>query len=119
MISYEFYKVLHLSMILILISSLGFIVQGDFKTRQFKIAIGLCSFLVFTGGMGLIARLGFGHGQPFPFWINAKIGLWVLVNIILIMIGRIPHVYRKWLHVLLVVCAVLAAYLAVNKPIFN
>lgn len=104
-------------MILILMSSLGFVAQGKIKQRWHKVILGIVSFLIFTGGMGLIARLGFGHGQGFPLWVNIKIAMWFLVNIIFIMIGRSSLNYRKWLNILAIVLVLTAVIAAVFKPI--
>lgn len=119
MIGYPVYKVLHIAMVLFLISSLGFIVNDHLKTRFQKILVGLVSFFIFVGGMGLIARLGFRHGEPFPFWLNMKILMWVLVNITLLMVGRIPRNFRKWAYSLVMVFTLIAVYMAVNKTVLG
>lgn len=119
MISYHFYKVLHIAMILFLISTLGFLLNDHLRSKGQKILVGVVSFLIFVGGMGLIARMGFRHGEPFPLWINVKILMWVLINISLLMIGRIPRNYRKWLYVLVMFLTMVAVYMAINKPLLN
>lgn len=95
---------------------LGFLLLDLVKTKGQKIAIGFISFMIFVGGMGLIARLGFRHGEAFPFWINLKILMWVLVNIVIIMIGRTPRNLRKWMYGLIMLLVIIAVYAAVNKP---
>ncbi|MBY0415906.1 MAG: hypothetical protein K2Q18_17165, partial [Bdellovibrionales bacterium] len=71
MISYETYKILHIFTLFMVISAMGVIIaEGRWiPNKTFKIVIGLLSFFVFVGGMGLIARLGFKHGEPFPSWV--------------------------------------------------
>jgi uncharacterized membrane protein SirB2 len=82
MISYDVYKLLHLCFILTFFSSLGFIASNHemIVKKGFKILVGVISFLIFVAGMGLIARLGFKHGEGFPLWINLKI-IWLRVKI--------------------------------------
>ena len=82
MISYETYKSLHIFFILSFFSSLGFVSCGSqlLQKKLGKWMVGLASFLIMVAGMGLIARLGFTHGKPFPFWVNLKIGNWILIN---------------------------------------
>lgn len=116
MIGYEVYKVFHVVMVLFLISTLGFIVEGKVNNKAKKILIGLVSFFIFVGGMGLIARLGFKHGEPFPLWIMLKISLWVLVNIALILVGRMPINLRKWIYLLVLGLVSVAVWSAVYKP---
>lgn len=116
MIGYEVYKVFHIVMVLFLISTLGFIVEGKVENKLKKILIGLVSFFIFVGGMGLIARLGFRHGEPFPLWINLKITLWVFVNIALILVGRMPRNLRKYVYLLVLGLVSVAVWSAVYKP---
>ncbi len=116
MIKYEVYKMLHLVTILLLISSLGFFWEGKIKTMKKKVAIGLISFLIFVAGMGLIARLGFKHTEPFPDWVRIKIAMWVLVNMTLIFIGRVSENARKWAIGFLMGFVLIAVYAAIFKP---
>jgi hypothetical protein len=53
MISYEFYKLIH-----------------------------LISIVIFAAGMGLMARMGFRHGEAFPGWVKIKIGLLFILNLL-------------------------------------
>lgn len=116
MIGYEVYKVFHVVMVLFLISTLGFIIEGKVTSKAKKILIGLVSFFIFVGGMGLIARLGFKHGEPFPLWLILKMTLWVFVNIALILVGRMPINLRKWVYLLVLGLVSVAVWSAVYKP---
>ena len=75
MISYETYKILHVFTLLMVVSAMGGIVaEGRWlPNKTFKIVVGILSFLIFVGGMGLIARLGFTHGQSFPLAVRLSV----------------------------------------------
>lgn len=108
MITYETYKILHLFTIMMTISAMGGVIaEGRWiPNKTFKIVVGLLSFLIFVGGMGLIARLGFKHGEPFPAWIMIKIVMWILFNLSLVLLFKVEQKKLK------IVCA-LAAFLTV------
>ncbi len=114
MIPYEFYKVLHICMLFILTSTLGFIFQEHSKKK--KILIGIISFMVFVAGMGLIARLGFKHSEPFPLWIKAKILCWVLLNILLIFSVKFKIQAKKIVYLASGILILVAIIMAVYRP---
>lgn len=97
MISYEVYKILHLFTLMMLMSATGIVIgEGRWiPNKHFKICLGFLSLLVFVGGMGLIARLQFKHGEPFPLWIWIKIIAWILLNAILVAIFRMQSKKAK------------------------
>lgn len=120
MISYETYKILHLIFILTFFSSLGFVASSSelVQNKIGKIILGIVSFLILAAGMGLIARVGFKHGEAFPLWLNLKIAAWLLVNILLICIFKIKKSKQKAaisLLLLLVGCG--AVWLVLSKPV--
>ena len=118
MISYETYKILHIFTLFMVISSMGAIIaEGRWiPNKSFKIAVGVVSFLIFVGGMGLIARLGFKHDEPFPLWVIVKITCWIVLNVALVMLYRMQEKKFKILLAGISFLAVLTAvYAAVTK----
>jgi uncharacterized membrane protein SirB2 len=80
MFSYEFYKVIHLSSLMFLFSSLSVQLLGQ-KRKIFKILTGIATLFTLVSGMGLMARLGIGHGETWPLWIFVKLSIWLIVGI--------------------------------------
>lgn len=118
MISYETYKILHIFTLFMVISAMGGIVaEGRWlPNKTFKIIVGILSFLIFVGGMGLIARLGFKHTEPFPLWVVVKISCWIILNVALVALFRVEQKKFKGFCVWISVVAVfVAVYSAVTK----
>ena len=90
MISYEAYKILHIFSLFMVIAAMGGIIaEGRWiPNKSFKIVVGVVSFLIFVAGMGLIARLGFKHGEAFPAWIIVKVVCWIIFNVSLFILFR-------------------------------
>lgn len=114
--SYEFYKFLHLFMIF------SFLVLGTLNlttvpSKIVKIGNGVVSFLILVAGMGLLARIGFSHGDGFPTWVILKMVIWLLLTVLIPVAGkRFPESGKKATLVALVLLSTVAAVLATNKP---
>lgn len=119
--SYEIYKVLHVSSILAVFMGLGgltyFVLDGKRKEAQgsrrfFAMIHGIALAVALVSGFGLIARLGLAWSPV--NWLGAKTVLWLLV-------GSLPVVARRrgypkhWLVVFLLL-GVLGSVLAVGQP---
>lgn len=99
MISYETYKILHLITLFMLIAAMGVVIgEGRWiPSKKFKMVTSIISLLAFVGGMGLIARIGFKHGEPFPLWVWVKMACWVLLNITLVLLFKMQGKMAKLL----------------------
>jgi hypothetical protein len=110
-IRYPFYKVLHLSSIMVMLSGLGISFFGV-QSRTIKILTGIATFLTLVGGMGLMKALGISHGEPWPLWINLKFAIWLVVGIGGAVIARRFPKYGRPAYFLFIVMFVAAATIA-------
>ena len=118
MINYETYKILHIFTLFMVISAMGGVIaEGRWMpNKSFKITVGVLSFLVFVGGMGLIARLGFKHTEPFPLWVVVKISSWIVLNIAIVALFKVQKKEYKILCTLVTFFAIFTAvYSAITK----
>ncbi len=121
MLSYSVYKVMHLVSLLALLMSLGGLMLGrinhsdkNFKGKRWAMIFhGVSLFFVLLGGFGLLARLNI-H-TPWPGWIWVKLGLWLLLGGVTVLILRKPEWSRAlWVTILLI--AGYGVYVAHYKP---
>lgn len=115
--SYEFYKVVHVLMIIVFFGSLGATLYSSENPKSQRIITGLSSFLILVGGMGLLARLGVSHGEGFPGWVTAKIVIWLFLSALAPILNKrlSPAAKKKSLYFFLFL-GFLAIYIAVLKP---
>ena len=120
MLSYEFYKIIHLLGISLVVMAVGgillFTINGGTKvSNTFRkgamMTHGIGLLLVLVGGFGLLARLGI---HAIPFWAAGKLVIWLLFGA-LVGLAYKPNLARKlWVAVPALVVA--AAALAIMKP---
>ena len=117
MLSYEFYKVLHISMAFLMLGMLGASFFTEQPSKKVKIFTGVASLFILVGGMGLLARLGVSHSGGWPGWAMAKVVLWLILAVSApILSKKVPAPKRGYVFVGLFVVAAAAAGIAITKP---
>jgi len=81
MISYEFYKIFHLFSLIAVIMCLTANTLLPVPKKWSKIAGMIANLLLFVAGMGLLARMGFTHGESWPVWVKLKILIWFVLAV--------------------------------------
>lgn len=120
--SYQFYKILHLSSLFLLFLSLGahalfYILSTKDKhasiVKTISICHGLSLLMALTGGFGLLARLGIMGS--FPLWVWAKLAIWLALGgvVVLNKKSNLPLLTRL---LIILTLGVTASLLATLKP---
>lgn len=111
--SYQIYKIIHLSAIVAFFIIMGMAAADSRKTKFRTIGSGIALFFALLGGFGLMARLGIPHNN-WPLWIYLKFAVWILVGSFgHALMKRAPHLLRKYLaasFVLFIAAAYFANY---------
>lgn len=118
--SYQVYKIIHLSGILMIFLALGGAAvsawSGGGKKYPGKGLVmathGIGLLVALVGGFGLLARLGIISGLP--LWVWLKIAIWVFLAGVVTVFVRKPSL-AKGLWVICLLLGVCAAYLAQYK----
>lgn len=103
MISYEIYKIIHLTCIMLTFTAMSIQLVGEKDLKIFKIIAGISSFLILVSGMGLLARVGVTHGN-IPTWGILKILIWLILAVGLPVAGKRLKQYGLliyWIAILL------------------
>lgn len=124
MISLIDYKIIHVFAVVLTLLSLGalafFVMNGgNPKTSPHRkliaISHGIGLVVLIVTGFGMLFRLGVDHGQPWPFWVWLKIGLWLFAGALIALIQRVPRLALLfWL--LLPLAGAFGAWVALSKP---
>jgi hypothetical protein len=122
MISYEVYKIVHLTGVLMVFLALGGVamhaINGGSRSHSFRVPVaithGVGLFLSLLGGFGLLARLGIVQAG-LPNWVLIKLVIWALFGALLAVLYRKPQ-FAKVLWPLTILLGIVAAYLAGSKP---
>ncbi len=125
MFSHQFYNVVHIVGIALVVTALGGMalhslnggLRRDNRARALVSSLhGIGLLVVLVGGFGMLARLGFRHGAMFPGWLLVKLGVWVALGAAVAVPYRRPALARPMLLVVPVLVG-LAAYMAIYKPV--
>ena len=111
--SYESYKLIHFAAIFVFLSSASVLLIAKPQGVLWKAITGAASLVILVAGFGMLARTGAG----FPVWVQGKLVIWFVVTSLGHMVAkRFPAQATKayWATVAL---AILAAFLAIYKPI--
>jgi hypothetical protein len=123
-VSLEFYKLVHIVGIILIMSALGGAAVRVMTSgtevlpsirRTLAVLHGSGAFLILLGGFGMLARLGFMHGANFPGWLWVKLVVWLSLAAALMIPRRRPALARPLLLALPFLGG-LAAYMAIYKP---
>lgn len=118
---YEFYKLLHISGLILMFSGqcalLGAFASGNLPQKSWRISLaivhGLGMLFLLVSGFGMLARLGLVNGLP--TWAIAKLTIWLVMGATLALAKR-----RSQLKMILVLIwamlGVAAAFIAIYKP---
>ena len=112
--SYEFYKVLHLVAIFFFLSTAGAQLLGKGEGKLPKILGGISSFIIFVGGMGLLARIGVSHGEGWHSWVMGKVAIWLFLVIMVPVVAKRFSAIAKFAYWGVMGLVFLATYLAVT-----
>lgn len=118
--SYEFYKVLHILALAILVMGLAGMIQVRLagspgaSLKGHFIYHGLGLILLLVSGFGMLAKLGIL--TTLPGWIIGKLVIWLLLGGIVVLIKRKPEL-SYLTRPLVILLVTFAAYLAIFKAI--
>ena len=118
MLSFEAYEVVHISCIIIFAGLIGFSFASSPPPRWVKISLGITTIMIFVAGMGLMARMGIGHGEgSWPGWIIAKMTLWLALAISTpILSKRLPPTQKAKVFWLLMAVFIGIVYIVIYQP---
>jgi hypothetical protein len=122
MFSYQFYNLVHiigLVLLMVGLAGIAFNINAPRTERLSRrisfIFHGFGVFLILLGGFGMLARLGIVHGASWPGWIWVKVGVWALLSLSALVPIRFPRAALPLL-LFLPLLGGLAAYMAIYKP---
>jgi hypothetical protein len=123
MFSHQFYNVLHIVGLALLLTALGSMASPsapdgrDGSLRRIRGAMhGVGLFLILLGGFGMLARLGVVQGSGWPGWLWIKLAIWLMLGAAALIPYRYPSAARPMMLVVPVLAGV-AAYMAIYKPL--
>lgn len=115
MIPYEFYKVFHIVSLFLFVASGAIAFFANENPKWNKILLGVWTFFILVGGMGLLARIGVSHTGGWPTWAILKVVVWLIVGALFPILSK-RNVPKVPVFYSLIGIMTLAAILAVYKP---
>lgn len=121
MLSHAGYKVIHLLGILLLVCGLGGLwamaaaATDESRRAARKLVLathGAAMFFILFAGFGMLARLGITGG--WPLWVWLKIGIWVLLGALPVLLRKPETPSRAWFY-LAPILGTVAAWAAIFK----
>lgn len=125
--SAEFYRIVHLFGIFLLMCSLGGLAmtswhskgaqvvkaEAEAAAKRMKMLHGISLLVILVAGFGLMAKLGLM--KTWPLWIIAKLVIWLIFGAAATAIVKMSDKGKMWI-LLLPLLGALSAYLAVMHP---
>jgi hypothetical protein len=111
--SYEFHKVFHIIMGMVLLGYTFYAFAAPPETRKRVMMItGIASLLILVSGVGIMHKVGYTFGMK---WIWVKIAVWLVLS------AMAGLAYRKReiagpLRLAVIVLAGVSVYMAIYKP---
>lgn len=113
--SYETYKILHVVLALLFVSSSAALLHGP-RERWCSAFHGLVSLLILVAGMGLAARTGLANPASWPSWLWIKVLLWALASAASVVGAKRFRDRPKAVSAAVLGLASLAVVVAVTRP---
>ena len=115
MLSYEVYKITHIAIVFIFLTTLAAELLGGNQSKWVKMVVGMSSFLIIVTGMGLAAVMGVFGGGEFPLWLKGKVLFWGALAMAAPICGKYLVKHRAASFWGLLVLALLAVSMAIYK----
>ncbi len=106
--SYQVYKIIHVVSVVLFFSVFAAAAYRGGSKKLDKVLTGVFLVSILVAGMGLLARLGVPHGEPWDLWIKLKFAIWFIVGIGgHVVLKRFPQyaVQAFWVSILFLISA--------------
>jgi len=111
---YEFYKVAHIALLLIFVSSFAATFLGGHYNKKLSMLAMVSSLLMLVAGFGLLARLQI---WTWPMWVMIKTGVWLILSASAPILAKRVQSNRGAIFAFWMALALIAVVAAVYKPL--